>query len=36
VRKRGTLHLVKQPPPESVTAGPIDRFTALMDRLLHH
>ncbi|MGH7517701.1 MAG: glycogen debranching N-terminal domain-containing protein [Gemmatimonadales bacterium] len=36
VRKRGTLHVVKQPPPESLTAGVRDRFTALVDRLLHH
>jgi glycogen debranching enzyme len=36
VRKRGTLRVVKQPPPESLTAGPKDRFTALVDRLLHH
>jgi glycogen debranching enzyme len=34
-RKRGTLHVVKQPPPESLTAGMRDRFTALVDRLLH-
>ena len=36
LRKRGTLHVVKQPPPESLTASPKDRFTALVDRLLHH
>jgi glycogen debranching enzyme len=36
VQKRGTLHIVKQPPPESLTAGPKDRVTALADRLLHH
>jgi glycogen debranching enzyme len=36
VRKRGTLHVVKQPPPESLTARPKDRLTALADRLLHH
>jgi glycogen debranching enzyme len=35
VRKRGTLHVVKQPPPESLTASPGDRFTALVDRMLH-
>jgi glycogen debranching enzyme len=35
VRKRGTLRVVKQPPPESLTAGPGDRFSALVDRLLH-
>jgi glycogen debranching enzyme len=36
VRKRGTLHVIKQPPPESLTVGLRDRFTALADRLLHH
>jgi glycogen debranching enzyme len=36
VRKRGTLHVIKQPPPESLTAGVRDRFTALVDRLFHH
>ncbi len=36
LQKCGTLHLVKQPPPESLTAGIGDRFTALMDRVLHH
>lgn len=36
LQKRGTLHLVKQPPPESLTAGIGDRFTALADRVLHH
>jgi glycogen debranching enzyme len=36
VRKRGTLHIIKQPPPDSLTASPKDRFTALVDRLLHH
>jgi hypothetical protein len=36
VRRRGTLHIVKQPPPESLTASPKDRFTALVDRLLHN
>lgn len=34
--RRGTLHLVKQPPPESLTVGAMDRFTALFDRLGHH
>ena len=34
--KRGTLHVIKQPPPESRTAGLRDRATALVDRLLHH
>jgi glycogen debranching enzyme len=36
VRKRGTLHVVKQPAPESLTARVGDRFSALTDRLLHH
>jgi glycogen debranching enzyme len=35
-RKRGTLHVLRQPPPDSLTAGAKDRFTALVDRLLHH
>ncbi|HEX2141120.1 MAG TPA: hypothetical protein VHK28_02430, partial [Candidatus Limnocylindria bacterium] len=36
VRKRGTLHVLRQPPPESLTVGAKDRFTALVDRLMHH
>lgn len=36
VKARGTLHLLKQQPPESLNAGIGDRFTALMDRVLHH
>jgi glycogen debranching enzyme len=36
LRKRGTLHVVKQPPPESLAVGVKDRFSALVDRLLHH
>ncbi|HET8624282.1 MAG TPA: hypothetical protein VFM14_12010, partial [Gemmatimonadales bacterium] len=36
VRRRGTLHIVKQPPPESLSAGIRDRATALVDRLVHH
>jgi glycogen debranching enzyme len=36
LRKRGTLHVVKQPPPESLAVGAKDRFSALVDRLLHH
>jgi glycogen debranching enzyme len=35
-RKRGTLHVVRQPPPESLTADIRDRATALVDRLFHH
>jgi len=34
--KTGTLHLIKQPPPESLRASVGDRFTALLDRLVHH
>ena len=34
--KRGTLRVVRQPPPESVTAGIVDRFTALVDGILPH
>jgi len=30
VRKRGPLHLVRQPPPESLAAGLRDRFLALL------
>jgi Flp pilus assembly pilin Flp len=36
LHRRGTLHVVKQPPLESLRAGVKDRFTALTDRLLHH
>jgi len=36
LRKAGTLHVVRQPPPESLSAGVGDRFSALLDRLLHH
>jgi hypothetical protein len=36
VRKRGSLHLIKQPPPESMHAGVRDRFGALLDSLVHH
>jgi glycogen debranching enzyme len=33
--KRGTLHLVRQPPPESLTVGIADRLKALVDGVLH-
>ena len=33
VRKRGPLHLVRQPPPESLEAGVGDRFRALVEGL---
>jgi glycogen debranching enzyme len=36
VRKRGTLHLLRQPPPESLTARVRDRFGALVETVLHH
>ena len=36
VRKRGPMHLIRQPPPESIRAGVRDRFGALADSLLHH
>jgi glycogen debranching enzyme len=35
LRKRGTLHLVKQPPPESLSAGIGDRASALLDSIIH-
>ncbi len=34
VRKHGDLRIVRQPPPESLSAGPGDRFAALVDTLL--
>ena len=36
LHKRGSLHLIKQPPPESLSAHMKDRFGALFDRVLHH
>lgn len=36
VHKRGSLHLVKQPPLESLRAGVRDRFGALADSVMHH
>jgi hypothetical protein len=35
LRKRGSFHLVMQPPPESMTATPTDRVRALVDRVMH-
>lgn len=35
VKKRGTFHLVRQPPPESLAASVTDRFTALLEGVLH-
>jgi hypothetical protein len=36
VRKRGTLHLVHQPPLESLRHGVRDRLAALVDGVRHH
>jgi glycogen debranching enzyme len=36
VRKRGTFHLLRQPPPESLTAGVRDRVGALVESIMHH
>jgi glycogen debranching enzyme len=36
LHRRGPLHVIKQPPLESLGAGVKDRFTALTDRILHH
>lgn len=36
VDKRGTLHLLRQPPIESLTDGFRDRFGALAETLVHH
>jgi glycogen debranching enzyme len=35
VRQQGTLRIVRQPPPESLFAGAGDRFSALVDTVLH-
>jgi glycogen debranching enzyme len=35
LQKRGTFRLVKQPPVESLTAGVVDRLTALFDSVRH-
>jgi hypothetical protein len=35
LHKTGTLRLVKQPPPESLTAGIVDRLAALFDSVQH-
>jgi glycogen debranching enzyme len=34
VHKTGTLHILRQPPPESLTAGPGDRITAALESLM--
>jgi glycogen debranching enzyme len=35
LQKQGTLHLVRQPPPESLNAGIAERLKALLDGVLH-
>jgi hypothetical protein len=35
LEQRGTLHLIHQQPPESRSAGPWDRFRALLDTIVH-
>ena len=35
LHKQGTFRVIKQPPPESLTAGVGDRFGALFDTVLH-
>ena len=35
VRQRGTLHIIRQPPPESLFAGVGERVGALVDTVLH-
>jgi glycogen debranching enzyme len=35
LHKRGTLRLLRQPPPESLTAGIRDRASALLDSIVH-
>jgi glycogen debranching enzyme len=36
VRKRGSFHLLRQPPPESLTVGLRDRMSALVESVMHH
>jgi hypothetical protein len=36
IQKTGTLHVVKQPPLESLSVGKADRFAAFLDRMVHH
>jgi hypothetical protein len=35
VHRRGTLHMIRQPPLESVSAKMSDRLSALVDTLMH-
>jgi glycogen debranching enzyme len=36
LEKKGTVHLLRQPPPESLSAGVTDRIKALVESLRHH
>ncbi len=36
VEKEGTVHLLRQPPPESLSAGVKDRLAALVESFRHH
>src|SRR5918999_650433 len=36
VRKRGSIHLLRQPPPESLAATVRDRMGALVESVVHH
>jgi hypothetical protein len=36
LEKRGTLRVIRQPPPESLDATIRDRFSALLDGILPH
>ena len=35
LHKQGTLRIVRQPPPESLTAGVGDRLHAMLDTVMH-
>jgi hypothetical protein len=35
IRQRGTLRIMRQPPPESLFAGAGERLGALMDTVIH-
>lgn len=36
VEKHGTVRLLRQPPPDSLSAGVTDRIKVLAESLLHH
>ena len=36
LKKKGTVRLLRQPPPESLAAGVTDRIKALVETVLHH